>query len=52
MEEIDFDTFLSVELRSGKVVKAEPFPEARKPASNKKFCFSNTVKKYLGALDH
>ncbi len=31
-EEIDFKTFQSVELRAGTVVKAEPFPEARKPA--------------------
>lgn len=32
MDKISFDDFLKVELRIGKVVKVEPFPEARKPA--------------------
>lgn len=32
MDEIRFDDFLKVELRVGKVVSAEPFPAARKPA--------------------
>lgn len=32
MAEITFDDFLNVELRVGTVVRAEPFPEARKPA--------------------
>ncbi len=32
METIGFDDFLKVELRVGRVLAAEPFPQARKPA--------------------
>ncbi len=32
MSEITFDDFLKVDVRVGVVVRAEPYPEARKPA--------------------
>ena len=32
MDEISFDDFMKVDVRTGVVTRAEPYPEARKPA--------------------
>ena len=32
MDETSFDTFLALDIRAGTVTRAEPFPEARRPA--------------------
>jgi len=32
MTEIGFDDFLKVDIRAGRILRAQPYPEARKPA--------------------
>ncbi len=40
---IGFDTFLQIDIRAGRVVHAEPFPEARKPALRMRIDFGPDI---------
>ena len=43
MSEISFDDFMVVDIRVGEITRAEPFPEARKPAYKLWVNFGNEI---------
>ncbi|MEP5155606.1 tRNA-binding protein [Planktotalea sp.] len=43
MAEITFDDFMKIDIRVGRVIQAEPYPEARKPAIKMQVDFGGDI---------